>query len=93
LCRQKFEWYFVCSNNNNFFLPGITLCLCFSKRWAPGPGDITGDVTVFQKKLFGKLKKKKDMSGVFVYITGFKSETPEVKKRFVLYHNFGSFQT
>ena len=40
-------------------------------------GYITCDITVFQKKLFGKLKNKKDMSGVFVYITGFKSETPE----------------
>ncbi|MBC8554423.1 MAG: hypothetical protein H8D23_32835 [Candidatus Brocadiales bacterium] len=44
---------------------------------APVLGNITGDVTVLQKKFFGKLKKKKDMSGVCVYITGFKSETPE----------------
>ena len=44
---------------------------------SPVLGNITGDVTVFQKKFFGKLKKKKDMSGVFVYITGFKSEAPE----------------
>ncbi len=44
---------------------------------SPCTGRISGDVTVFQKKLFGKLKKKKDMSGVFVYITGFKGEAPE----------------
>lgn len=43
---------------------------------SPDSGHITGDVTVFQKKLFGKLKKKEDMSGVLVYITGFKSEVP-----------------
>lgn len=40
-------------------------------------GHVAGTVTVFQKRLFGKLKKKKDMSGVLVYITGFKSEAPE----------------
>ena len=40
-------------------------------------GHVTGDITVFQKKRFGKLKKKKDMSGVVVYITGFKNEAPE----------------
>ncbi len=38
---------------------------------------VTGKVTVLQKKLFGKLKKKKDMSGVIVYITGFKTKAPE----------------
>ncbi len=41
---------------------------------SPNMGHVTGDITVFQKKLFGKLKKKKDMSGVVVYITGFKNE-------------------
>ena len=41
---------------------------------SPNMGHVTGDVTVFQKKRFGKLKKKKDMSGVVVYITGFKNE-------------------
>ena len=40
-------------------------------------GHVTGNITVFQKKRFGKLKKKKDMSGVIVYITGFKNEAPE----------------
>lgn len=44
---------------------------------SPNMGYVTGDITVFQKKLFGKLKKKKDMSGVVVYITGFKNEAPE----------------
>lgn len=43
----------------------------------PNMGYVTGNVTVFQKKLFGKLKKKKDMSGVLVYITGFKSKELE----------------
>jgi len=44
---------------------------------SPDLGHVTGDITVFQKKRFGKLKKKKDMSGVIVYITGFKNEAPE----------------
>lgn len=45
---------------------------------SPESGQITGSVKVLQKKLFGKLKQKKDMSGVFVYVTGFKSEAPEI---------------
>ncbi len=44
---------------------------------SPNMGHVTGKVTVFQKKLFGKLKKKRDMSGVVVYITGFRNEAPE----------------
>ncbi len=44
---------------------------------SPNMGHVTGDVTVFQKKRFGKLKKKKDLSGVVVYITGFKNEASE----------------
>jgi len=44
---------------------------------SPNMGYVTGDITVFQKKRFGKLKKKKNMSGVVVYITGFKNEAPE----------------
>ena len=44
---------------------------------SPNMGHVTGDVTVFQKKFFGGTKKKKDMSGVVVYITGFKNEVPE----------------
>lgn len=40
-------------------------------------GHVTGDISVFQKKFFGGTKKKKDMSGVVVYITGFKNEAPE----------------
>ncbi len=61
-----------------FSILGLLFVFASVSDGSPGPGNITGDVTVFQKKLFGKLKKKKDMSGVFVYITGFKSETPEV---------------
>ena len=45
---------------------------------SPEPGQIKGSVKVFRKRLFGKLKQKKDMSGVFVYVTGFKSDAPEV---------------
>ena len=60
-----------------FSILGLFFVLAPVSDGSPGPGRITGDVTVFQKKFFGKLKKKKDMSGVFVYITGFKSETPE----------------
>ncbi len=56
---------------------GLFFVFASVSNGTPDQGHITGDVTVFQKKLFGKLKKKKDMSGVFVYITGFKSETPE----------------
>ncbi len=44
---------------------------------SPNMGHVTGDITVFQKKLFGGTKKKKDMSGVVVYIIGFKNEAPE----------------
>lgn len=44
---------------------------------SPDFGYVTGKVTVYQKSFFGKLKKKKDMSGVVVYITGFKSDAPE----------------
>jgi plastocyanin len=60
-----------------FSILGLFFVLASVSDGSPGPGYITGDVTVFQKKLFGKLKKKKDMSGVFVYITGFKSEAPD----------------
>ncbi len=44
---------------------------------SPEMGQITGKVTIFQKKLFGKLKEKGDMSGAIVYVTGFKSEASE----------------
>ncbi len=68
-----------------FSIPGITtftilwLPLVFASisDGSPNTGHITGKVTIFQKKLFGKLKKKNDMNGVVVYITGFKSEVPE----------------
>jgi plastocyanin len=53
-------------------------------------GYVTGKVTVFEKKFFGGLKKKKNMSKTVVYITGFKTKAPvEIKeiiqkdKRFV----------
>jgi hypothetical protein len=75
------------------FILGLLFVFASVSDGSPVLGNITGDVTVFQNKFFGKLKKKKDMSGVFVYITGFKSETPQVKKRFVSYHDFSSLQT
>jgi plastocyanin len=53
-------------------------------------GYVTGKVTVLEKKFFGGLKNKKDMSKTVVYITGFKTKAPaEIKeisqknKRFV----------
>ena len=49
-----------------FSILGLFFVLTSVSDGSPGPGRIAGDVTVFQKKLFGKLKKKKDMSGVFV---------------------------
>jgi len=57
---------------------GLFLIFSSVSDGSPEPGHITGKVTVFQKKIFGKLKKKKDMSGVLVYIIGFKSEAPRV---------------
>ncbi len=56
---------------------GVLLIFTSVSNGSPNMGHVTGKVTVFQKKLFGKLKKKKDMSGVLVYITGFKSKAPE----------------
>ncbi len=56
---------------------GVLLVFTSVSNGSPNMGHVTGKVTVFQKKLFGKFKKKKDMSGVVVYITGFKSEAPE----------------
>ena len=43
-------------------------------------GYVTGKVTVYKKKFFGGLKKKKNMSKTVVYITGFKAEAPAVIK-------------
>ena len=60
-----------------FSFLGLLFVFASVSDGTPDPGHIHGNVTVFQKKFFGKLKKKKDMSGVFVYITGFKSEAPE----------------
>jgi len=67
-----------------FFIPVVAATLVLVMLFvfdsisdgAPNSGHVTGRITVFQKKLFGKLKKKKDMSGALVYITGFKSEVP-----------------
>ncbi len=56
---------------------GVLLVFTLVSNGSPNMGHVTGKVTVFQKKLFGKLKKKKDMSGAIVYITGFKSEAPK----------------
>jgi plastocyanin len=56
---------------------GVLLVFTSVSNGSPNMGHVTGKVTVFQKKLFGKLKKKKDMSGVVVYITGFKSVAPK----------------
>ena len=56
---------------------GMLLVFTSVSDGSPYMGHVTGDVTVFQKKRFGKLKKKKDMSGVVIYITGFKNEAPE----------------
>jgi plastocyanin len=56
---------------------GVLLVFTSVSNGSPNMGHVTGKVTVFQKRLFGKLKKKKDMSGVIVYITGFKNEAPK----------------
>ena len=48
---------------------------------AENMGYVTGKVTVFKKKFFGGLKKKKNMSKTVVYITGFKTKAPaEIKE-------------
>ncbi len=54
----------------------LLFSFAFVSDGATDPGFISGTVTVFQKQLFGKFKKKEDMSGVLVYVTGFKSEAP-----------------
>ncbi|MBW1895036.1 MAG: hypothetical protein JRI91_15285 [Deltaproteobacteria bacterium] len=59
-----------------FSILGLLFVFASVSDGSPDLEHITGNVTVFQKELFGKLKKKKDMSGVLVYITGFKSEAP-----------------
>jgi plastocyanin len=56
---------------------GMLLVFTSVSDGSPYMGHVTGKVTVFKKKLFGGVKKKRDMSGVVVYITGFKSEAPE----------------
>ena len=56
---------------------GMLIVFASTSEGSPNMGLVAGKVTVFQKKLFGKLKKKKDMGGVVVYITGFKSDAPE----------------
>ncbi len=57
-------------------LLGLLFSFVSVSNGATEPGFISGTVTVFQKQPFGKLTKKEDMSGVLVYITGFKSEAP-----------------
>ena len=59
-----------------FSLLGLLFVFAPVSYGSPEPGHISGNITVFQKKLFGKSKKKRDMGGVLVYITGFKSEAP-----------------
>ncbi len=56
---------------------GVLLIFTSVSNGSPNMGHVTGDVTVFQKKLFGGVKKKRNMRGVVVYITGFKNEAPE----------------
>jgi len=41
-----------------FSIMGFFFVLASASDGSPDQGRITGDVTVFQKKLFGKLKKK-----------------------------------
>ncbi len=67
---------FSVSGMKTFVVLGVALVFASISDGSPDPGQVTGKITIFQKKLFGKLKKKKDMSGVIVYVTGFKSEAP-----------------
>jgi len=41
-----------------------------------GSGTVSGTVTIREKKMFGDLKEKDDMSGVVVYLTGYESKPP-----------------
>jgi plastocyanin len=68
---------FSISGMKTFIVLGVILVFASISNGSPAPGQVTGRITVYQKKIFGKLKKKKDMSGVIVYITGFKNEAPE----------------
>jgi len=59
---------------------------------AENTGYVTGKATIYEKKFFGGLKKKKDMSQTVVYLTGFKTKAPaeimaisQKNKRFVPY--------
>ncbi len=41
-----------------------------------GFGTVSGAVTIMEKKMFGDIKEKDDMSGVVVYLTGYESKPP-----------------
>ncbi len=63
----------------------MTFALASVSYGSTNMGHVTGKVTVYQKKIFGKLKKKKNESGVIVYITGFESaatkEIPDIVQK------------
>lgn len=70
----------------------FTLVSVPASRGSENTGYVTGKATVYEKKFFGGLKQKKDMSNTVVYITGFKTKAPakimeisQKNKRFVPY--------
>ena len=75
--EKSFRGIFSIPKMTTSLILGVLLVFTSVSNGSPNMGHVTGKVTVFQKKLFGKLKKKKDMNGVVVYITGFKSKAPE----------------
>ena len=68
---------FLMSGMKSFIILGVLLVFTLTSYGSSDMGHVTGKVTIFQKKLFGKLKKKKDMSGVVVYNACFKNVAPE----------------
>ncbi len=67
---------FLILGMKTFVIMGVILVFTTISKGSTDPGQVTGNITVFQKAFFGKLKKKKDMGGTIVYITGFRSEAP-----------------
>ena len=56
---------------------GVLLVPVSVSDGAAKKGSVSGKITVLEKKLFGGIKEKEDMSGALVYITGFKNRTPK----------------
>jgi plastocyanin len=77
-CHKRFsESLLYKFSINAGFILAMLLVFTSTGIGSQNMGNVTGTVAVFQKKLFGGLKKKKDMGNTVVYITGFKSKAPD----------------